>query len=83
MTDIPFILKIVDAKYIDGLTLLLKFNNGEQRICDFSPLSNKGICTKLKDISYFKGFRLDPFSIDWNNEIGFAPEFLYEQSVAY
>lgn len=81
MTNKPLILKIVDAKYVDGLTLLLEFNNGEQRVCDFSPLSHKGICTKLQDISYFKNFRLDPFSIDWNNEIGFAPEFLYQQSV--
>ena len=29
-------------------------------------------------MAYFRNFRLDPFSVDWNNEIGFAPEFLYE-----
>ena len=29
-------------------------------------------------MNYFKNFRMDPFTVDWNNEIGFAPEFLYE-----
>ena len=30
----------------------------------------------------FKSFRLDPFTVDWNDEIGFAPERLYELGVA-
>ena len=33
------------------------------------------------DSNYFKSFKLDPYTVDWNNEIGFAPEFQYEQSV--
>lgn len=82
MSYSSFILKIIDVKYIDGLTLLLTFNNGEQRLCDFAPLSQRGVCRKLQDIAYFKSFKLDPFSVDWNNEIGFAPEYLYEKSEA-
>ena len=74
------ILKIVDAVYIEGYTLRLTFNNGEIRLCDFTPMMKKGICTKLQDINYFRSFKLDPFSVDWNNEIGFAPEFLYKNS---
>ena len=34
--------------------------------------------SKLQDMAYFRNFQLDPFSVDCNNEIGFAPEFLYE-----
>jgi hypothetical protein len=49
---------------------------------DFSPLMQKGICKKLQDLDYFKSFRLDPFTVDWNDEIGFAPEYLYEKSIA-
>lgn len=75
------ILKVIGAQYVRDFTLLLEFNNGMKRLCDFAPLSQKGICTKLQDIDYFKQFRLDPFSVDWNNEIGFAPEFLLEHSV--
>ena len=30
----------------------------------------------------FRNFTLDPFTVDWNNEIGFAPESLYERGVS-
>lgn len=48
---------------------------------DFSPLLTKGICHKLGDLEYFRNFSFDPFTIDWNNEIGFAPEYLYDNGV--
>ena len=71
------ILKVTDAKYVRDYILALTFNTGEVKGFDFSTVYDEGICTKLKDLSYFKRFKLDPFSVDWNNEIGFAPEFLY------
>ena len=73
-------LKVIEAEYIRDYILRLKFNNGEERYCDFFPLAQKGICTKLLDIDFFRSFTLDPFTVDWNNEIGFAPEFLYDNS---
>lgn len=62
--------------------LELTFNTGEVKRFDFTSLYNEGICKKLRDISYFKNFKLDGFTVDWNNEIGFAPEYLYEHGVA-
>ena len=61
---------------------MLIFNNGEKRKFDFSSLLNNGVCSKLRDMDYFKNFKVDAFSVDWNNEIGFAPEFLYENGAA-
>lgn len=75
------ILKVVNAEYVKDYILELTFNNGEVKKFDFSTVFDEGICTKLKDISYFKNYKLDPFSVDWNNEIGFAPEFLYENAM--
>lgn len=72
------ILCVLSAEYVSGYTLRLTFNTGEVLLVDFTPLMQKGICRKLQDIDYFKSFRLDPFTVDWNNEIGFAPERLYE-----
>ena len=72
------ILAITDAEYIEEYKLRLTFNNGAVRIVDFVPLMQKGICKKLLDKDYFRSFKLDPFTVDWNNEIGFAPEYLYE-----
>lgn len=75
-------LKIIDASYEHDYVLRLTFNNGETRLCDFLPLAQKGVCTKLQDKEYFLHFSLDPFTVDWNNEIGFAPEFLLQCSQA-
>ena len=74
-----FILKIVAAEYVRDMILRLTFNDGCVKVCDFAPLATKGVCTKLRNLDYFKNFKLDPFSVDWNNEIGFAPEYLYEK----
>ena len=78
---IPLILKITNASFEHDMVLKLDFNNGESRLCDFMPLSEKGVCRKLRDKDYFMSFTLDPYTVDWNNEIGFAPEFLYEHSI--
>lgn len=74
-------LKIVKAEYVEDYVLRLTFNNGELRLMDFAPLMEKGVCRKLHDLDYFKSFTLDPFTVDWNNEIAFAPRFLYERSI--
>lgn len=76
------LLTVERAEYFGDYKLVLFFNNGEKRIFDFSPLLDKGVCHKLSDMEYFKKFRIDAFSVDWNDEIGFAPEFLYENSVS-
>lgn len=60
----------------------LTFSNGETRDVDFVPQMQKGICCKLQDMEYFRSFTLDPFTVDWHNEIGFAPEFLFEQGTS-
>ena len=92
MTTNNPLLKVVAAEYVRDYTLRLTFldepsgkaerNTGEVRLVDFTPLMQKGICRKLQDLDYFKSFRLDPFTIDWNDEIGFAPRYLYERGMA-
>ncbi|MBO5466483.1 MAG: DUF2442 domain-containing protein [Prevotella sp.] len=59
-------------------TINVRLCQGEVRLVDFTPLMQTGICRKLQDLDYFKSFRLDPFTVDWNDEIGFAPRYLYE-----
>ncbi|MBP3739159.1 MAG: DUF2442 domain-containing protein [Muribaculaceae bacterium] len=76
------VLTVIAAEYAHGHTLRLTFSNGEVRLVDFTPLMQKGICTKLQDLDYFKSFTLDPFTVDWNDEIGFAPRYLYEHGTA-
>ena len=75
------VFKITGAEYVKDYILRLTFSNGEVRTMDFTPVMQKGICRKLQDVDYFRSFTLDPFTVDWNNEIGFAPQYLYERSV--
>ena len=73
-------LHIVEADHVSGYLLRLSFSNGDVRYFDFSTIYNKGIFQKLQDYNYFRNYRLDGWTVDWNNEIGFAPEFLYDNS---
>ena len=59
------ILKVTKADYIRNYVLRLSFNDGATKLVDFWPLAQKGICTKLQNMDYFRQFRLDPFSVDW------------------
>lgn len=75
------LLTVTKAEYVKDYILRIRFSNGVEKMFDFSGELTKGICKKLKDLDYFKQFTLDPFTIDWNNEIGFAPEYLYENGI--
>lgn len=81
MENKDLLLTVNNAEYVRDHILLIHFSNGKARFFDFTPLLSKGVCNKLKDLDYFKRFSIDPFTIDWNNEIGFAPEFLYDNGV--
>ena len=82
MQDQLLFIRITKAEYVKDHILRLTFKDGSVKLCDFLPLAQEGIFRKLKNLSYFKNFTLDPWTVDWNNEIGFAPEYLYEIGVA-
>lgn len=75
-------LHVISADYISGYLLKLTFSNGDVRLFDFSQIFDKGIFVKLQNPAYFRSFTLDGWTVDWNNEIGFAPEYLYENGIA-
>jgi hypothetical protein len=82
MVEKPLFIKVTKAEYVKDYILRLTFNDGAVKLCDFLPLAQEGIFQKLKDLTYFKNFALDLWTMDWNNEIGFAPEYLYEIGIA-
>jgi hypothetical protein len=70
---------ITEAKYVDSYKLWLKFNDGAEGQIDLSSELYGEIFEPLKDISYFKQFRIHGNTIAWENGADFAPEFLREQ----
>jgi hypothetical protein len=72
---------VVDAKYISDYKIFVVFDNGEQRLADFSKWGlGRGMYKPLKDKEYFKTFFVDGWTISWPNGADIAPETLYEQS---
>ena len=72
-------LMVIDAKYKDGYTIEVKFNNNKKGTVDFTSIVNdKRIkpFQKLKDKNRFKNFKVD-YTIKWDDDLDIAPEYLY------
>ncbi len=72
------LIKVIEAKYIEDYKIEFTFNDGKTKIIDFEDLLWGEIFEPLKSIDYFRKFRLNSFTIEWENGADFAPEFLYE-----
>lgn len=71
-------IKVIKAKYIEGYKIEIKFNDGKTKIIDFKDQLWGEMFEPLKNIEYFKKFKLNPFTIEWENGADFAPEYLYD-----
>lgn len=72
---------IVEARYVGGHTVWLRFEDGKEGKVDLSSELEGPIFEPLKDKPYFSRFRVNPDTgtIEWPNSANFAPEFLYEK----
>ena len=79
----PF-LKVVGIKASADYKLWLRFNTGESKLFDFTPLLNEPCYEKLKDIDVFRDAYIDFGVPVWcGGDIDIAPEYVYENGVAY
>lgn len=75
-------LKVNGVRPLDGHKLWLRFNTGEARIFDFTPLLSVSVFAPLADMNVFRGVYIDYGVPVWNDgDIDIAPETLYEQSI--
>jgi hypothetical protein len=72
---------IVDARYLSGHSVWLRFEDGTEGEIDLSRELDGPVFVPLRDPSYFAQLRLnvDTGTIEWPNGADFAPEFLYEK----
>ena len=73
-------LSVIEVKALDGYQLLLKFENGEEKIFDVSPYLEIGKFQELKDEKLFKTVRVSFDSVEWDNGLDLDPELLYQKS---
>ncbi len=70
---------VTDAKYIKDYTVFLSFNDGTNGEVDLSAELDGEVFEPLKNIEYFKLFKLRGHTLSWDNGADFSPEFLYEK----
>ncbi len=70
---------VIEAKYIKDYKVWLKFNDGKSGEVDLAEKISWGeVFEPLKDINYFKNFKIVCDTLAWENEADLAPESLYE-----
>ncbi len=62
--------------------LLLKFDNGEERVFDVKPYLNDNYFSPLKSIAVFNTVKTNGLTVEWIGGIDICPDELYYNSIA-
>jgi hypothetical protein len=73
---------VVGVEAADGHSLILRFDNGERRVFDVTPLLSIGRFRSLAAVEEFTKVRVAYDSVEWENGLDLDPEYLYERSRA-
>ena len=71
---------VVEARYVRGFTVWLRFNDGTCGEIDLSDELHGPIFEPLRDVEVFKRFTIAYHTLAWENGADFAPEFLREHT---
>ena len=71
-------LHVTSAEYVDRYRIRVIFNNGNHGIADFSESLDGPVFFPLRDVDYFKTFRIEGHTLSWANGADFAPEYVAE-----
>ncbi|SHI58642.1 Protein of unknown function [Cruoricaptor ignavus] len=72
---------ITAADYRNDFKINLTFSDGKSGIVDFENLLDEKIFLPLKNPGEFKNFRLNSWTLEWENGADFSPEFLYSKMI--
>ena len=80
-TDADLVPRIVGVRAMPEHQLWVRFETGEERTIDVSPLLESGVFARLKDESVFAGVALDYGVPTWPDvAVDLAPELVYQES---
>lgn len=76
------IIKILEARYLDGYRIWLRFNTDEEGVVDLADIVEKYPAAEpLRDPDVFARFYLDDWpTLAWPCGFDFSPESLYERA---
>ncbi len=73
--------KVKQAEYLEEYTILLTFEDEKRKAVDFQQALDNfegKIFEPLKDIDYFKKFKVSINTVVWPNDADVSPDYLYE-----
>jgi len=68
----------VEAKHIQDYQVWIKFDDGKSGKINLIDEIWGEVFEPLKDIDYFRNFKIENDTLSWENEADLAPDFLYE-----
>lgn len=71
-------IKVTNAEYLSDYKIDIEFSDGIRNTIDLKDELWGEVFKPLNDVNYFKNFKLNPFTIFWENGADFSPEFLHE-----
>ncbi len=73
---------VIEARYVNGYTIWLRFEDGTEGEIDLSGELQGPVFEPLRDAAVFAQLRVNPDTgtVEWPNGADFAPEFLYEKA---
>jgi len=74
--------RVINVKPEQNFTLMVTFNNGEQKSFDVKPYLEIGMFKELKDESMFNSVKPFLGSIQWSNGLDLCPDTLYLESTS-
>lgn len=68
--------EVIKAEYAGGYKVKLWFNNNVTKLVDLRSSLKGSVYEPLKDLDFFKRFSIKFNTIEWENGVDFAPEYL-------
>ena len=75
-------IRVIDAKLKSDYIVFIEFNNGVKGIIDFRKIleeDHRDIIKQLLDKKLFDTVKVNLNTLCWDNNVDFAPEYLYKQ----
>jgi len=78
----PELIKVIYAELKNDYYVYVEFNNGVKGTIDFEKIlrnDHREIVRELLNKGLFKTVKVNLNTLCWDNEVDFAPDYLYEQ----
>jgi hypothetical protein len=74
-------LEVSQADYLNEYRIMITFNNGVKKTVDLKNELTGSVFEPLRQLDFFRDFRVGYNTLEWANGADYAPEYLYETGV--